>query len=91
MTKIRVLSPRLVIPVGKLAVGLFLPQTDKLVDVVGRTFRVRFAGIEVDAVPLPHPSGASPWHRTETGKSLLARAMRLIGEQPGLMAGHRRA
>ncbi|OGV78390.1 MAG: hypothetical protein A3K19_20205 [Lentisphaerae bacterium RIFOXYB12_FULL_65_16] len=60
---------RLVIPVGKLAIGLFLG----------------------DAVPLPHPSGASPWHRTETGKSLLARAMRLIGEQPGLMAGHRRA
>jgi len=41
---------------------------------------VTFAGVEFDAVPLPHPSGASPWHRTEPGKSLLAQALGLIAK-----------
>jgi uracil-DNA glycosylase len=31
---------------------------------------------------LPHPSGASPWHRIEPGKNLLQRALRLIVAHP---------
>jgi uracil-DNA glycosylase len=26
-------------------------------------------------VPLPHPSGASPWHKLEPGKTLLVEAL----------------
>jgi uracil-DNA glycosylase len=36
------------------------------------------AGHHFDLIPLPHPSGASPWHRMEPGKTLLKQAMELI-------------
>ncbi|HBH35783.1 MAG TPA: uracil-DNA glycosylase, partial [Gammaproteobacteria bacterium] len=36
----------------------------------------------VDVIALPHPSGLSTWHRTEPGKTLLTRALRLIKEHP---------
>ena len=35
-----------------------------------------------DVIPLPHPSGASPWHRIEPGKTLLQRAMKLVARHP---------
>jgi uracil-DNA glycosylase len=38
------------------------------------------AGHELDVIALPHPSGASTWHRTEPGKSLLARALTMIAK-----------
>jgi uracil-DNA glycosylase len=31
-------------------------------------------------IPLPHPSGASTWHRTEPGKTLLVRGLALIAQ-----------
>jgi uracil-DNA glycosylase len=77
--EVRLIKPRLVIPVGKLAIaalGLFdQVDSDKLVDVVGGTTRTTIAGVGVDVVALPHPSGASTWHRTEPGKTLLATAL----------------
>jgi uracil-DNA glycosylase len=73
----QLLRPRLVIPAGKLAIGLFLP-VDKLDTVVGRLFKVRLFGFETDVLPLPHPSGASSWHRTEPGRTLLRKALNLI-------------
>ncbi|GIX29380.1 MAG: uracil-DNA glycosylase [Burkholderiales bacterium] len=77
----QLLRPRLVIPAGKLAIGLFLP-VDKLDAVVGRLFKVRLFGFETDVVPLPHPSGASPWHRTEPGRALLHQALARIAAHP---------
>jgi uracil-DNA glycosylase len=38
----------------------------------------------VDCIPLPHPSGASPWHRMEPGKTLLKRALGLIAKHPAI-------
>jgi uracil-DNA glycosylase len=35
-------------------------------------------------IPLPHPSGASTWHRSEPGKSLLTRSLRLIAAHPAV-------
>jgi len=35
-----------------------------------------------DIIPLPHPSGASTWPRTEPGKSLLSHALNIIKEHP---------
>jgi len=75
------LQTALVIPVGRLAIGRFL-EAAPLQEVVGRTFRVRLAGRQADCIPLPHPSGASPWHRMEPGKTLLARGLALIAEHP---------
>jgi uracil-DNA glycosylase len=75
------LQTRLVIPVGKLAISRFL-EPAPLQDIVGKSFRIQVAGREVDCIPLPHPSGASPWHRMEPGKTLLLRGLSLIAAHP---------
>jgi uracil-DNA glycosylase len=31
---------------------------------------------------LPHPSGASPWHKIEPGKTLLRKALRAFADHP---------
>jgi uracil-DNA glycosylase len=79
----RLLQPTLLIPVGKLAICRFL-EPAPLQDLVGRSFRVSLAGREADCIPLPHPSGASPWHRMEPGKTLLARGLGLIAAHPAV-------
>jgi uracil-DNA glycosylase len=81
--EIDLLQPRLVIPVGKLAIAQFLPF-EKLDEVVGRSFRLRRNRRAFDMVPLPHPSGASPWHRIPPGIGLLRKAMRLIARHPAM-------
>ena len=83
--EIQLLQPRLVIPVGKLAIAQFIPA-QKLDTLIGQKIRATFAGHEFDLIPLPHPSGASPWHRMEPGKTLLRRAMRLIAVHPAFQA-----
>ncbi|MDQ3544954.1 MAG: uracil-DNA glycosylase family protein [Verrucomicrobiota bacterium] len=75
--EIEILQPRLVIPVGKLAIAQFM-EIGKLDQVIGRSFRARRAGRQFDLIPLPHPSGASPWHRISPGRELLGQALQLI-------------
>jgi uracil-DNA glycosylase len=72
-----ILEPALVIPVGKLAISQFIPL-QKLDQIIGCKFKVTCSGYTFDLIPLPHPSGASPWHRKEPGKSLLKQALKLI-------------
>jgi uracil-DNA glycosylase len=73
------LRPALVLPVGKLAIAQFMPPAP-LNDVIGKKFSVTYRGHAVDCIPLPHPSGASPWHRMEPGKTLLRRALALVAQ-----------
>ena len=75
------LRPELVLPVGKLAIAQFLGERP-LSEVIGRQFVIDFRGHSADCIPLPHPSGASPWHRIEPGKTRLARAMALVAKHP---------
>jgi uracil-DNA glycosylase len=82
--EIDILKPDLVIPVGKLGISQFLAG-GALDQLVGKQFRIRERGHEFDFIPLPHPSGASPWHRVEPGKTLLARAMKLIAKHPAML------
>lgn len=79
-TEARILKPRLVIPVGKLAIGQLFPDVQQLVEIIGTEQRATLGGVEMDAIPLPHPSGASTWHRTEPGKTLLVRALAKIAQ-----------
>jgi uracil-DNA glycosylase len=78
--ELRLLRPRLVIPVGKLAIAQLDPDIDKLADVIGTTRQTTLAGHTFDVIALPHPSGASTWHRTEPGKTLLVRALAQIAQ-----------
>ena len=79
--EIALLRPALVLPIGKLAIQQFV-AFDKLTDVIGKQLPVTYHGHTFDIVPLPHPSGASPWHRMEPGKTLLDQALRLIVRHP---------
>ena len=83
------LRPRLVLPVGKLAITQFLGERP-LSEVIGRSFRVAYGGHEVDVVPLPHPSGASPWHRMEPGKTLAPSGACTGRGPPGGAGGRKR-
>ena len=78
--EIAILRPRLVIPVGKLAIAQIFPDLDQLASVVGRIHRARFHGVDLDVAPLPHPSGASTWHRMEPGKTLLMQGLAAIAK-----------
>jgi uracil-DNA glycosylase len=75
--EIELLQPRLIIPVGRLAIAQFI-ECPKLDSVIGRRFRAQRSGQTFDLIPLPHPSGASPWHKMSPGKELLEKAMRMI-------------
>ena len=80
--EVAVLEPRLVIPVGRLAIGEVLGGETPLAAVVGKLHRRQLHGVELDVLPLPHPSGASTWFKMEPGKTLLERALRLLGDHP---------
>src|SRR3984893_4883629 len=82
--EIRILRPRLILPVGRLAIVQFIECT-KLEKVIGRKFRAHRAGHVFDLIPLPHPSGASPWHKISPGKQLLEKAMRKIARHPAIV------
>jgi uracil-DNA glycosylase len=79
--EIALLRPALVIPIGKLAIEQFI-VSDKLTEIIGKKQCATYHGHRVDLIPLPHPSGASPWHRMEPGRTLLAQALDLIIRHP---------
>jgi len=79
--EIQILRPKLILPVGKLAIAQFLPAS-RLDEIIGRQFSGSRGGHEFEVIPLPHPSGASPWHRVEPGKSLLREALRRVVVHP---------
>jgi uracil-DNA glycosylase len=76
--EVAILEPDLVLPVGTLAIEQVLAHKGPLADLIGTTRRVRYHGRDVDVIALPHPSGASTWHRTEPGKTLLVKALGLV-------------
>jgi len=76
--EIRILKPRDLVAVGKLAIEEILGRKVKLDDVVGEAFKVEFSGHSVVVLPLPHPSGRSTWIHSETGKKKLKRAIALL-------------
>ncbi len=77
--EIELLRPTLILPIGRLAIEQFLPAR-QLVEQVGRTYQITRGRRQIDLIPLPHPSGASTWPRSEPGKSLTAKALRLLSE-----------
>jgi uracil-DNA glycosylase len=84
------LRPELVIPVGRLAIEQFLPARP-LVEQIGAVYSFTRNARTLDIIPLPHPSGASTWPRTEPGKTLTSHALRLIGAHPAFAALTKRA
>jgi uracil-DNA glycosylase len=79
--EIALLKPLLILPVGKLAISQMLP-VKRLNEVIGKLHPVTFHGHRCEAIPLPHPSGASTWHRTEQGFVLLESALTILQQHP---------
>jgi uracil-DNA glycosylase len=76
--ELRLLQPRLLILVGRLAIERFLPRVP-LEELIGREHQVEHLGGRSIAIPLPHPSGASSWVHQGNHPELLSRALKLLG------------
>ena len=79
--EIEIIAPSLVIAVGKLASRQFV-DFEKLTEIVGTIFEIKRAEVAFDLICLPHPSGASTWHRMPPGNALLDQALKLIAMHP---------
>jgi uracil-DNA glycosylase len=82
--EVDILRPRLVLAVGTLAIEQVLGSKKPLAETVGRLQTARYHGVSTDVVALPHPSGASPWHKMEPGKSLLGEALAIVARHPAV-------
>lgn len=75
-------NPEIVIPIGKLSIAYCLEtNVPSLKNYIGRTFKANPYGVmdkEILIIPLPHPSGASTWHKKLENKRLLTKALDLL-------------
>jgi uracil-DNA glycosylase len=76
--ELRLIRPRVLIPVGRLAVDHFLGP-EPLDRLIGRAHDVQHAGGRALTIPLPHPSGASSWIHQRGHKAQLQSALQLLG------------
>ena len=71
--ELRIMRPKLIVPVGGLAIRRLLGISD-LASCIGRRFELDGATV----IPLPHPSGASGWLNLPANRELTARAAALV-------------
>jgi uracil-DNA glycosylase len=80
--ELRIIRPKVLIPVGRLAIERFLPAVP-LVDLIGTKRTVEHVGGTSIVIPLPHPSGASSWVYQAENLLLVEKAIRLIADELG--------
>lgn len=80
VNEVKLLQPKLILPVGKLAIRevLALPRSFSLESVIGKRFFRNYHGHSSVIIPLPHPSGISRWHKVSPGKDLLQEALGIL-------------
>jgi uracil-DNA glycosylase len=74
--ELELLRPRLIVPVGGLAIRRLLGNS-RLAECIGRRYELDGAAV----VPLPHPSGASSWLNAPANRELTARAAALVRKE----------
>lgn len=72
--ELALLDPKIILPVGRLAIGLFIPEKPPLEQIIGLERQVDGRWI----IPLPHPSGASRWHQSEVNRERVREAVQRI-------------
>jgi len=72
--EIALLNPALILPGGRLTIGLFYPLGQPLDEIIGTQKQVDGRWV----VPLPHPSGASRWHQSAENRERVRQAVTLI-------------
>jgi len=75
--EIALVKPKLIIPIGRLAISLFFDIKLPLEKIIGT--QAEHEGRLI--IPLPHPSGASTWHQKPENRVLVKKAIRLIRKQ----------
>ena len=83
--ELRLLRPRLIVPVGGLALRRLLGAA-RLESTIGE----RLAYGDATAVPLPHPSGVSRWLNDPANRRLVERAVAVIHEELAATRARRR-
>ena len=81
-SEISLIQPRVVIPVGRLAINRFL-GTAPLERVIGSEHAYELNGHTSIIIPLPHPSGASGWLHGAGHAELLAMAIDILRQRLG--------
>ena len=76
--ELRLLRPRLIVPVGLLAARRVLGR--RSLDCIGERFALGDAAV----VPLPHPSGASGWLNEPANRARVARAAAMVRSELAL-------
>jgi uracil-DNA glycosylase len=71
--EIALVDPRLILPIGRLAIELFFGSAP-LADLIGHEFEIDGRWV----VPLPHPSGASRWHQIPENRRRIERAINKV-------------
>lgn len=71
------LRPKIVIPVGKLAIEKLMGKV-KLEGVVGKKFIKTVFGFKTIIIPLPHPSGVSPWSFKKDNQKRIVKAVKIL-------------
>jgi uracil-DNA glycosylase len=74
--ELELLRPRLIVPVGGLAIRRLLGISG-LAECVGRRYELD----QAVAVPLPHPSGASSWLNSPANRELTTQAAALVRQE----------
>jgi len=83
--ELELLRPQTVIAVGSLAMREFLPPAP-LAERVGKSFRLTRGALDLEVIPLPHPSGRSTWTNAAENARLLRRGLRRLAGSPGWVA-----
>ena len=86
--ELAIIRPRVIVPVGRLAVDRFLGPVP-LAEVVGRAIPISHPAGHSIAIALPHPSGASGWLNASRHKELLADALGLLRDELARAGGDR--
>jgi uracil-DNA glycosylase len=75
--ELELIRPRVIIPVGRLAIDRFLGRVP-LEQVIGKGHAIVLNGHRSMVIPLPHPSGASSWIHGPGHSVLLASALEVL-------------
>ncbi len=79
---IRDFNPQIVITIGKLSLSYCLEtKIHQLKNYIGKSYFIdpyRALSRPLIVIPLPHPSGASIWHKRPENKKLLRKALKIL-------------
>lgn len=75
--ELALIRPQLIIPIGKLALGLFFDTRLSLEELIGTRHEIEGRVF----IPLPHPSGASTWPNKPENAARIQQAIQLISTE----------